>query len=96
MLDVFRFAWFAVRTFFGVIALVLTLYAALWAFVKVLSAAPDNADPGSALRRVKSYNAQAIRLQDRKAAAVPPPGRSDCNAVPPASCSRDRKPHNRG
>jgi hypothetical protein len=28
MLDVFRFAWFAVRTFFGVIALVLTLYAA--------------------------------------------------------------------
>ena len=33
MLDVFRFAWFAVRTFLGVIALVLTLYAAMWAFV---------------------------------------------------------------
>ena len=89
MLDVFRFAWFAVRTFLGVIALVLTLYVALWAFVKLLSAAPDNADPHGALQRVKSYNAQAMRLQDRKAAAVPPPGWSDCSAVPGVTCSRD-------
>lgn len=44
MLDVFRFAWFAVRTFFGVVALVLSLYAALWLFVKILSAAPGNGD----------------------------------------------------
>ena len=42
MFDVFRFAWFAVRTFLGVIALVLTLYLVLWLFVKVLSAAPAN------------------------------------------------------
>ena len=45
MLDVFRFAWFAVRTFLGVIALVLALYAALWLFVKVLSLAPGGTDP---------------------------------------------------
>lgn len=57
MLDVFRFAWFAVRTFFGVVALVLSLYAALWLFVKILSAAPGNDDPDAALRRVKAYNA---------------------------------------
>jgi hypothetical protein len=35
MLEVFRFALFAVRTFFGVILLMLGLYAALWVFVKV-------------------------------------------------------------
>jgi hypothetical protein len=52
MLDVFRFAWFVVRTFFGVIALVLTLYAALWLFVHILSAAPANADPHAAPRDV--------------------------------------------
>ena len=57
MLDVFRLAWFAVRTFFGVVVLVLSLYAALWLFVKILSAAPGNVDPGAALRRVKAYNA---------------------------------------
>jgi hypothetical protein len=33
--EVFRFALFAVRTFFGVILLILALYAALWVFVKV-------------------------------------------------------------
>jgi hypothetical protein len=60
MLDVFRFAWFAVRTFFGVIGFVLTLYAALWLFVKIQSAAPANADPGAALRRVNSYNSQGV------------------------------------
>lgn len=36
MLDVFRFAWFAARTFFGVIALVLAAYVALDLFVSVL------------------------------------------------------------
>ncbi len=36
MLDVFRFAWFAVRTFFGVIALILVAYVALHLFVSVL------------------------------------------------------------
>jgi len=64
MFDVFRFAWFAVRTAFGLIALVLGAYAALWLFVKILSMGPGNADPDAALRRVKSYHAQAIR-QDR-------------------------------
>jgi len=58
MLDVFRFAWFAVRTFAGLVLLVLTLHAALWLFVKILSAGPGNDDPGAALRRVQSYNAQ--------------------------------------
>jgi hypothetical protein len=78
VLEVFRFALFAVRTFFGVILLILVLYAALWAFVKVHSAAMGNADPDAALRRVKLYNSQAIRQRDGKFAAVPPAHRSDC------------------
>jgi hypothetical protein len=72
MFDVFRFAWFAVRTFFGVIALVLTLHAALWLFVQILAAGPGNADPDATLRRVMSYNAPAIRYNDRHRAAAPP------------------------
>jgi len=59
MLDVFRFAWFAVRTFAGFVALVPVLYAVLWLFVKILSAAPGTDDHGAALRRVKSYNMPA-------------------------------------
>jgi hypothetical protein len=78
MLEVFRFALFATRTFFGVILLILGLYAALWVFVKVHSVAMGNLDPDAALRRVKSYNAQAIGHQDGKAAAASPAGRSDC------------------
>jgi hypothetical protein len=61
MFDVIRFAWFSVRTAFGFIALILCAYAALWLFVKILSMGPGNADPDAALRRVKSYNAQAVR-----------------------------------
>jgi hypothetical protein len=64
--EVFRFALFAVRTFFGVIALVLTLYAALWLFVKILSAAPGNDEPRGALGRVESYNSRAA-ARDRAA-----------------------------
>jgi hypothetical protein len=62
--DVFRFAWFAVRTFAGFVLLVLTLYAAMWVLVKIHSIATSNVDPDAALRCVKSYNAQAIG-QDR-------------------------------
>ena len=76
MLEVFRFALFAVRTFFGVILLILVLYAALWVFVKVHSAAMANVDPDAALRRVMSYNAKAIR-HEGKVAADPPAGRSN-------------------
>jgi hypothetical protein len=68
--EVFRFALFAVRTFFGVVLLILVLYAALWVFVKVDSVAMGNADPDAALRRVKSYNAPAIRREHGKAPAV--------------------------
>ncbi len=53
MLDVFRFAWFALRTFAGFVLLVLTLYAALWAFVKIDSMATRNVDHHAALRLVK-------------------------------------------
>jgi len=63
MFDVFRFAWFAVRTFFGVCALILVAHTALWLFVKIHSMGPGNADPDAALRRVKSYRAQAIRQE---------------------------------
>lgn len=82
MFEVFRFALFAVRTFFGVILLILALYAALWVFVKVHSAAMGNADPDAALRRVKSYDAPAIRPEDRKTVAVPAAGGRDCRGPP--------------
>ena len=82
MLDVFRFAWFAVRTFFGVIALVLTLYAALWLFVKLLSAAPG-VDPEAALGRVKFYNAKA-NARERVTADVP--------HAPAGACAESRRP----
>ena len=71
MFDVFRFAWFAVRTFAGFVLLVLTLYAAMWAFVKVDSMATRNVDYDAALRLVKSYNARTSG-QNRKPQAVPP------------------------
>ena len=60
MFEVFRFALFAVRTFFGVIALILALYAGLWLFVKVHSAAMGGTDPDAALRRVMSYNRKPV------------------------------------
>ena len=59
MFDVFRFAWFCLRTFIGLIGLILALYGALWLFVKIDSARSGNADPDAALQRVKLYNAQA-------------------------------------
>ncbi len=66
------------RLFQGVILLILALDVAMWVFVKVHSAAMGGVDPDAALRRVKSYNAQAIGHQDRKAAVVSPAGRSNC------------------
>ena len=73
MFDVFRFAWFAVRTFLGLIALVLTLYGALWLFVKVDSTLRGNADPDAALKRVMSYNARELSREGGKTAPVSPP-----------------------
>jgi hypothetical protein len=70
MLDVFRFAWFAVRTFAGFVALVPVLYAVLWLFVKILSAAPGTDDHGAALRRVKSYNMPADRRRTLRVGLV--------------------------
>lgn len=52
MLDVFRFAWFAVRTFFGVIALVLVMRCALWTLVKLHSAAMAHAKLAAVTYRV--------------------------------------------
>ena len=71
MLDVFRFAWFAVRTFLGVIGVVLVLYAGLWLFVKILSAAPPNLEPGAALRHMNSYSAQANWAGSKRETVVP-------------------------
>ena len=71
MLDVFRFAWFAVRTFFGVILLTLCAYVALWAFVKLHLATPGHADPDATLRLVNAYNSWRIG-QDRKPNDVTP------------------------
>jgi hypothetical protein len=50
--------------------------------VKVHSAAMGNADPDAALRRVKSYDAPAIRPEDRKTVAVPAAGGRDCRGPP--------------
>jgi hypothetical protein len=69
-LDVFRFAWFAVRTFFGIGLLILALEASMWMIVKVHSLAMGNVGPDAALRRVNSYNVSAIRDKERPAAAV--------------------------
>jgi hypothetical protein len=66
VLEVFRFAWFAVRTFFGVIALVLALEAALWAFVKIHSTLMSNVDSDAALKRVTLYNAPGVRCQGKE------------------------------
>ena len=87
MFEVFRFALFAVRTFFGVILLILALYAALWVFVKVHSAAMGNVDPDAALRRVTSYNAQAVGQGEGKIAATPAVGSRGC-AVHAVACDR--------
>jgi len=87
MLDVFRFAWFAVRTFFGVGLLLLALYAAMWVFVKIHSSAMGDVDPDAALRRVMSYNAQGIK-QVRKTPAVPQGGTDNCGADRVVTCDR--------
>jgi hypothetical protein len=87
MFDVFRFAWFAVRTLLGLIGLVLTLYGALWLFVKVDSTLRGNADPDAALRLVKSYNAQA-RMEKRKAQPHSPAATQDCNTAGASACDR--------
>jgi hypothetical protein len=68
---VFRFAWFTARTFAGFVVLVLTLYAAMWAFVKIDSMATRNVSRDAALRLVKSHNTQTTK-QNRKPQAVPP------------------------
>jgi hypothetical protein len=85
-LDVFRFAWFAVRTLFGVILLVLTLYGALWLFVKFDSTLRGNADPDAALRVVKSYNART-GMEKRKAQAHSPAA-THCNKTGTSPCDR--------
>ena len=87
MFDVFRFAWFAVRTFIGIILLVVTLYGALWLFVKILSAAPSNDDPGSALRRLNSYNAKAA-ARDRPVPAIRQDRSARCSESRDAGCDR--------
>jgi len=87
VLEVFRFALFAVRTFFGVILLILALYAALWVFVKVHSAAMGNVNPDAALRRVTSFNAQAVGQGEGKIAATPAVGSRGC-AVHAVACDR--------
>jgi hypothetical protein len=86
MLDVFRFAWFGVRTFFGICGLILALYMAMWAFVRLHSAMAGNADPDAALKRVMSYNAPKIGREDGKVAARSPTARSDCGAARAATC----------
>jgi len=86
-LEVFRFAWFAVRTAFGLIALILVAYAALWLFVKTLSMNPGNAEPDAALRRVMSYNAPRA-VQGRTVPAVGRTGTNGCDAPRAVACRR--------
>jgi len=88
MWDVFRFAWFAVRTFFGVCLLILALYAALWAFVRIHSGLAPSADPDAALKRVMSYNARGSKHAYGRATLVSPAARNDCSATRVAACDR--------
>jgi hypothetical protein len=70
MLDVFRFAWFAVRTFFGIGLLILAVETSMWMLVKVHSMATGSLESEAALRRVNSYHASEISHKDRPAAPV--------------------------
>jgi hypothetical protein len=88
MLDVFRFAWFAVRTFLGIIALTLVAYGALWVFVRIDSTAMRNEDPNAALNRVKSFNALRVHPEGGRAISVSPAVRDDCGTVRIAPCDR--------
>ena len=83
----FRFAWFAVRTFLGFVLLVVAAYAALWLFVKILQAAPGNDDPDAALRRVNSYNARAAG-RDRAERPAPLGPTGACPESRGVDCSR--------
>jgi hypothetical protein len=85
MRDVFRFAWFAFRTFFGVILLTLCAYVALWALVKVHSATAGNADSDATSRLVNAYNSGRIG-QDRMPNAVTPTKARDCNSARAVAC----------
>ena len=71
MLDVFRFAWFAVRTFFGAIALVLAAYVALQLLVRVLQwgDVQQGHQPMIAARTVKSTAPSCVRHVDRDSSA---------------------------
>jgi len=69
-LEVFRFAWFAVRTSFGVIVLVLALDAALWTFVKIHSVLMSNAHSGATFKRVISYSTPGNSRQNQEGSAV--------------------------
>jgi hypothetical protein len=66
VLDVFRFAWFAVRTAFGIIALVLVMRGALWTLVKLHSAAMAHAKPAAATYRVPARSTSITMSQEAK------------------------------
>ena len=76
----------ASSTEIGVVLLVVTLHAALWLFVKILSAAPGNDDPGAAVRRVNAYNARAAASYG--GAAIPQDRTDRCSESREAGCDR--------
>ena len=63
MFDVFRFAWFTVRTFFGILLLVLVMRGALWTLVKLHSAAMAHANSPAATYRVPASRASITTPQ---------------------------------
>jgi len=67
VLDVFRFAWFAVRTAFGIIALVLVMRGALWTLVKLHSAAMAHAKPAAATYRVPANSTSVMGSRSQNA-----------------------------
>ena len=68
--------------------LILALYAALWAFVRIHSGLAPSADPDAALKRVMSYNARGSKHADGRATLVSPGVRNDCSATRVAACDR--------
>jgi len=84
-LGVFRFAWFAVRTLFGVIALILAGHVALSILVTVHSVAARDVDPNATLNRVKSYNEQ--RAHSRRATTTQV-SKSQCEGAVAVACDQ--------
>lgn len=70
MLELWRFVWFTIRTFLGLIGLALFAYGALWVFARGTSLVPGRGNPDDALKRVQSYNNAIVAERNRRAGSL--------------------------